>query len=87
MCGYLFLLTCVNLYDEEMISMILGVIHRKKKKSTCIAWYTEQCSYGDENGVSQHHSNMDQDVEHCKTFGEVENYKWIRAETISKNTN
>lgn len=36
------------------------------KDPTCIAWHTEQCPYGDENGVCQHHTNMDQDVEHCK---------------------
>lgn len=36
------------------------------KDLTCIAWHTEQCPYGDENGVCQHHTNMDQDVEHCK---------------------
>lgn len=38
------------------------------KDPTCIAGHTEQCPYGDENGVCQHHTNMDQDVEHCKRY-------------------
>lgn len=49
------------LIDSEVISF------KKNEQTTCIPWHTEQCPYRNEDGVSQDHSHMDQDVKRCKT--------------------
>lgn len=55
------------------------------KDHTCIARNTKQCSYGDENGVCQHHTNMDQDVEDWRNMEDsknIHNYLYDRQSVI-----
>lgn len=54
---------CALLHHHNNHEMIKGQLDVILVPHTCIAWYTEECPNGDENGVGQHHTHMDQDVE------------------------
>lgn len=46
------------------------MLEKIKDLHTCISRHTEQCPYGDEDGVSQHHADMDQNIKDWKTHGQ-----------------